>query len=123
MFKYVNINISFLLFFIVFILVNFYSHNAKAYNCYGTSNAGSVAPDNGTVCANMYIVPSTSGAGAKKLVQATHSDQMPISPMEVKNIGLEKRLGKRKFLLVKFKILVEFFIIKETLMQILATGI
>jgi hypothetical protein len=43
--------------------------------------------------------------------------------MEVKNIGLEKRLGKRKFLLVKFKILIEFFIIKETLMQILATGI
>ena len=72
-FKYVNINISFLLFFIFFILVNFYSNNAKAYNCYGTSNAGTVAPDNGTVCANMYIVPSTSGAGAKKLVKATHS--------------------------------------------------
>ena len=71
MIRYVKINISFLIFSIVFVLVNFYSNNANAYNCYGTSNAGTVAPDNGTVCANMYIVPSTSGGGAIKLKNAT----------------------------------------------------
>ena len=71
MFKYVKIKISFLIFFIVFVLVNFYSNNADAYNCYDTSNAGTVAPDNGTVCANMYIVPTTVRGGAIKLKKAT----------------------------------------------------
>ena len=96
MFKYVNINISFLLFFIVFILVNFYSHNAKAYNCYGKSNAGSVAPDNGTVCANMYIVPSTSGAGAKKLVQATHSGSNAYITYGGEKYWFGEEAGKKK---------------------------
>ena len=96
MFKYVNINISFLLFFIVFILVNFYSHNAKAYNCYGKSNAGSVAPDNGTVCANMYIVPSTSGSGAKKLVQATHSGSNAYITYGGEKYWFGEEAGKKK---------------------------
>ena len=96
MFKYVNINISFLLFFIVFILVNFYSHNAKAYNCYGTSNAGTVAPDNGTVCANMYIVPSTSGAGAKKLVKATHSGSNAYITYGGEKYWFGEEAGKKK---------------------------
>ena len=96
MFKYVNINISFLLFFIVFILVNFYSNNAKAYNCYGTSNAGTVAPDNGTVCANMYIVPSTSGAGAKKLVQATHSGSNAYITYGGEKYWFGEEVGKKK---------------------------
>ena len=96
MFKYVNINISFLLFFIVFILVNFYSNNAKAYNCYGTSNAGTVAPDNGTVCANMYIVPSTSGAGAKKLVQATHSGSNAYITYGGEKYWFGEEAGKKK---------------------------
>ena len=43
MIRYVKINISCLIFSIVFVLVNFYSNNANAYNCYGTSNAGTVA--------------------------------------------------------------------------------
>ena len=74
MFKYVTINISFLIFFIVFVLVNFYSNNADAYNCYDTSNAGKVAPTSAPVaCREMYIVPSTSGGGAIKLKTATHS--------------------------------------------------
>ena len=96
MFKYVNINISFLLFFIVFILVNFYSNNAKAYNCYGTSNAGTVAPDNGTVCANMYIVPSTSGAGAKKLVKATHSGSNAYITYGGEKYWFGEEAGKKK---------------------------
>jgi surface protein len=95
-FKYVNINISFLLFFIVFILVNFYSNNAKAYNCYGTSNAGTVAPDNGTVCANMYIVPSTSGAGAKKLVKATHSGSNAYITYGGEKYWFGEEAGKKK---------------------------
>ena len=96
MFKYVNINISFLLFFIFFILVNFYSNNAKAYNCYGTSNAGTVAPDNGTVCANMYIVPSTSGAGAKKLVKATHSGSNAYITYGGEKYWFGEEAGKKK---------------------------
>jgi surface protein len=95
-FKYVNINISFLLFFIFFILVNFYSNNAKAYNCYGTSNAGTVAPDNGTVCANMYIVPSTSGAGAKKLVKATHSGSNAYITYGGEKYWFGEEAGKKK---------------------------
>jgi len=95
-FKYVNINISFLLFFIFFILVNFYSNNAKAYNCYGTSNAGTVAHDNGTVCANMYIVPSTSGAGAKKLVKATHSGSNAYITYGGEKYWFGEEAGKKK---------------------------
>ena len=67
-----NIKILSVIFFI-FISCFFYSNKSYAYDCYDSSNAGTVAPDNGTVCANMYIVPSTTGAGAKKLKNATHS--------------------------------------------------
>ena len=62
-----------LLFFFSIFFIFCYSNKVQAYNCYSSSNAGTVAPDNGTVCANMYIVPSTSGAGATKLKNATHS--------------------------------------------------
>ena len=67
-----NIKILSVIFFI-FVSCFFYSNKSYAYDCYASSNAGTVAPDNGTVCANMYIVPSTTGAGAKKLKNATHS--------------------------------------------------
>ena len=63
-------NISLLFFFLILV---FLIPQTYAYDCYSASNAGTVAPDNGSVCANMYIVPSTSGAGAKKLKNATHS--------------------------------------------------
>ena len=58
---------------LTFICCFFYTNKIYAYNCYAESNAGTVAPDNGTVCANKYIVPSTSGGGATKLKNATHS--------------------------------------------------
>ena len=67
-----NIKILSVIFFI-FISCFFHSNKSYAYDCYDSSNAGTVAPDNGTVCANMYIVPSTTGAGATKLKNATHS--------------------------------------------------
>jgi surface protein len=65
-------NISLLFFFLIFLVFS-NSSKSNAYDCYDASNAGTVAPDNGSVCANMYIVPSTSGAGATKLKNATHS--------------------------------------------------
>ena len=65
-------NISLFFFFLIF-LAFFNPSKSNAYDCYDASNAGTVAPDNGSVCANMYIVPSTSGAGATKLKNATHS--------------------------------------------------
>ena len=65
-------NISLLFFFLIFLVFSNPS-KSNAYDCYDASNAGTVAPDNGSVCANMYIVPSTSGAGATKLKNATHS--------------------------------------------------
>ena len=94
--RYVKINISFLIFSIVFVLVNFYSNNANAYNCYGTSNAGTVAPDNGTVCANMYIVPSTSGGGAIKLKNATHSGSNAYITYGGEKYWLGEEAGKKK---------------------------
>lgn len=96
MIRYVKINISFLIFSIVFVLVNFYSNNANAYNCYGTSNAGTVAPDNGTVCANMYIVPSTSGGGAIKLKNATHSGSNAYITYGGEKYWLGEEAGKKK---------------------------
>ena len=96
MIRYVKINISFLIFSIVFVLVNFYSNNANAYNCYGTSNAGTVAPDNGTVCANMYIVPSTSGGGAIKLKNATHSGSNAYITYGDEKYWLGEEAGKKK---------------------------
>tara|TARA_E500000178_G_scaffold185737_1_gene183942 strand:- start:110 stop:3805 length:3696 start_codon:yes stop_codon:yes gene_type:complete len=52
-----------------------FSNSSKsfAYDCYDASNAGTVAPDNGSVCAGMYIVPNTVGGGSTKLKNATHS--------------------------------------------------
>ena len=94
--RYVKINISFLIFSIVFVLVNFYSNNANAYNCYGTSNAGTVAPDNGTVCANMYIVPSTSGGGAIKLKNATHSGSNAYITYGGEKYWFGEEAGKKK---------------------------
>ena len=94
--KYVKINISFFIFFIVFILVNFYSNNADAYNCYGTSNAGTVAPNNGTVCANMYIVPTTVGGGATKLKNATHSGSNAYITYGGEKYWLGEEVGKKK---------------------------
>ena len=67
-----NLKILSVIFFII-VSFFFYSNKSYAYDCYDSSNAGTVAPDNGTVCANMYIVPSTTGAGATKLKNATHS--------------------------------------------------
>ena len=96
MIRYVKINISCLIFSIVFVLVNFYSNNANAYNCYGTSNAGTVAPDNGTVCANMYIVPSTSGGGAIKLKNATHSGSNAYITYGDEKYWLGEEAGKKK---------------------------
>ena len=96
MIRYVKINISCLIFSIVFVLVNFYSNNANAYNCYGTSNAGTVAPDNGTVCANMYIVPSTSGAGAIKLKNATHSGSNAYITYGGEKYWFGEEAGKKK---------------------------
>ena len=96
MIRYVKINISCLIFSIIFVLVNFYSNNANAYNCYGTSNAGTVAPDNGTVCANMYIVPSTSGAGAIKLKNATHSGSNAYITYGGEKYWLGEEAGKKK---------------------------
>ena len=96
MIRYVKINISRLIFSIVFVLVNFYSNNANAYNCYGTSNAGTVAPDNGTVCANMYIVPSTSGGGAIKLKNATHSGSNAYITYGGEKYWLGEEAGKKK---------------------------
>jgi len=94
--KYVKINISFFIFFIVFILINFYSNNADAYNCYGTSNAGTVAPNNGTVCANMYIVPTTVGGGATKLKNATHSGSNAYITYGGEKYWLGEEVGKKK---------------------------
>ena len=52
--------------FFIIVFCFFYSNKTYAYNCYGSSNAGTVAPDNGTVCAGMYIVPNILGTGAAK---------------------------------------------------------
>ena len=65
-------NISLLFFFLIF-LVFFNPSKSNAYDCYDASNAGTVAPDNGSVCAGMYIVPNTVGGGSTKLKNATHS--------------------------------------------------
>ena len=115
-------NISILLFFI-FLLVFSNSSKSYAYDCYSASNADTVAPDNGSICANMYIVPSTTGAGAIKLKSATHSGSNAYISHGGENYWLGEETGKKKSLPAKLQILVEFFIIKETLMQILATGI
>ncbi|MDC0140965.1 Ig-like domain-containing protein [Pelagibacteraceae bacterium] len=100
MIRYVKINISCLLFSIVFVLVNFYSNNANAYNCYGTSNAGTVAPDNGTVCAGMYIVPNILGTGtakgAKKLLNATHSGSNAYITYGGEKYWFGEEAGKKK---------------------------
>jgi len=63
----------FLLFFFLIFLVFSNSSKSFAYDCYDASNAGTVAPDNGSVCAGMYIVPNTVGGGSTKLKNATHS--------------------------------------------------
>ena len=63
----------FLLFLFLIFLVFSNSSKSFAYDCYDASNAGTVAPDNGSVCAGMYIVPNTVGGGSTKLKNATHS--------------------------------------------------
>ena len=65
-------NISLLFFFIIFFVFSIPS-KSNAYDCYDSNNANTVAPDNGTVCAKMYIVPNTVGAGSRKLKNAIHS--------------------------------------------------
>ena len=71
---------KFLLYFctLAFICCFFYSNKIYAYNCYAASNAGTVAPDNGTVCANKYIIKNVNlktktKKGNKELSNATHS--------------------------------------------------
>ena len=88
-------NISILLFFI-FLLVFSNSSNSYAYDCYSASNAGTVAPDNGSVCANMYIVPTTTGAGAIKLKSATHSGSNAYISHGGENYWLGEETGKKK---------------------------
>ena len=65
-------NISLLFLFLIF-LAFFNPSKSNAYDCYDASNAGTVAPDNGSVCAGMYIVPNTVGGGSTKLKNAKHS--------------------------------------------------
>lgn len=93
-------NISLLFFFLIFLV---FSNSSKsyAYDCYSASNAGTVAPDNGSVCANMYIVPSTSGAGAKKLKNATHSGSNAYILHGGVRYYLGEVTGERKSLLAK----------------------
>ena len=88
-------NISILLFFI-FLLVFSNSSKSYAYDCYSASNAGTVAPDNGSVCANMYIVPSTTGAGAIKLKSATHSGSNAYISHGGEKYWLGEETGKKK---------------------------
>ena len=88
-------NISILLFFI-FLLVFSNSSKSYAYDCYSASNAGTVAPDNGSVCANMYIVPTTTGAGAIKLKSATHSGSNAYISHGGENYWLGEETGKKK---------------------------
>ena len=77
-------------------MVFFNSSKSNAYDCYDASNAGTVAPDNGSVCANMYIVPSTSGAGARKLVNATHSGSNAYILHGGEQYWLGEETGKKK---------------------------
>ena len=88
-------NISILLFFI-FLLVFSNSSKSYAYDCYSASNAGTVAPDNGSVCANMYIVPTTPRAGAIKLKSATHSGSNAYISHGGENYWLGEETGKKK---------------------------
>ena len=65
--NFISSNLFLLLITLIFLCIFFYSNKIYAYNCYDSSNAGSVAPSNApTACADMYIVPTTVGAGAKK---------------------------------------------------------
>ena len=81
---------------LTFICCFFYSNKIYAYNCYAASKAGTVAPDNGTVCANMYIVPTTVGGGAIKLKKATHSGSNAYISYGGEKYWLGEEAGKKK---------------------------
>ena len=85
-----------LIFFFSIIFIFCYSNKVKAYNCYGSSNVGTVAPDNGTVCANMYIVPTTVGGGATKLKNATHSGSNAYITYGGEKYWFGEEAGKKK---------------------------
>ena len=88
-------NIAILLFFIFFLV---FSNSSKsyAYDCYDSNNAGTVAPDNGTVCAGMYIVPNTVGGGSTKLKKAIHSGSNAYISHGGEQYWLGEESGKKK---------------------------
>ena len=90
MLKIIFKNISLLFFFLIF-LVFFNPSKSNAYDCYDASNRGTVAPDNGSVCAGMYIVP-----GVNKLKNATHSGSNAYILYQGEKYWLGEETGKKK---------------------------
>jgi surface protein len=88
-------NISLLFFFIIFFVFSIPA-KSNAYDCYDASNAKTVAPDNGTVCAGMYIVPNTVGAGSTKLKKAIHSGSNAYISHGGEQYWLGEESGKKK---------------------------
>ena len=88
-------NIAILLFFIFFLVLS-NSSKSYAYDCYDSNNAGTVAPDNGTVCAGMYIVPNTVGGGSTKLKKAIHSGSNAYISHGGEQYWLGEESGKKK---------------------------
>ena len=115
-------NIAILLFFIFFLVLS-NSYKSYAYDCYDSNNAGTVAPDNGTVCAGMYIVPNTVGGGSTKLKKAIHSGSNAYISHGGEQYWLGEESGKKKFSQAKYKISNKFFITRKILMVTLVTGI
>ncbi len=83
-------NISLLFLFLIFLVFTNYS-KAYAYDCYDASNRGTVAPDNGSVCAGMYIIP-----GKNKLKNATHSGSNAYILYQGEKYWLGEETGKKK---------------------------
>ena len=83
-------NISLLFLFLIFLVFTNYS-KAYAYDCYDASNRGTVAPDNGSVCAGMYIVP-----GVNKLKNATHSGSNAYILYQGEKYWFGEETGKKK---------------------------
>ena len=88
-------NISLLFFFIIFFVFSIPA-KSNAYDCYDASNAKTLAPDNGTVCAGMYIVPNTVGAGSTKLKKAIHSGSNAYISHGGEQYWLGEESGKKK---------------------------
>ncbi len=113
---------------LAFICCFFYSNKIYAYDCYAASNAKTVAPDNGTACANKYIIKNANFNKKKtkgnieltgKIMGEMQSSQgvTHILLTQVKNIGLVKHQVKKIFLQVRLQTLIKFLIRKKILMQ------